>query len=235
MGPEEQSLARHVTETSAAEECLRREVASTQPKLNCLRAVQVRFLVGSIHAHDGTRSERERIQFACHVNHRRRVGDASGTVLRHDGAVTSDPRPRRDAGSRGFLDSLRHPVTAATAPFRRGRAASEEDLDAARTDVGVSVTCFIRAGGPPLPQRWKQGVLEIRRGRLTWVPGLKPSGAGIAILPSARVLAVREVRGWEHLYVKARFFRVVEAVTETGPLWLGVPGDSVDLVTRQLS
>jgi len=142
--------------------------------------------------------------------------------------------PKRDAGSRGFLDVLRHPVAAFTAPFRTGAPAPAADRVAASSAEGLAVSCFIRGAFDPLPRAWKQGHLILNRDGARWSPGRSVGSEGTPLVPPLRVRGVREVEGAEKARLKRRFFQVVEVTTALGEVALAVPRGSVALVTEHL-
>lgn len=143
---------------------------------------------------------------------------------------------RRDSGSRTFLDVLRHPIAAVTAPFRESAHATDEDRLAAAGPDGRLVTCFLRASFDPLPRRWKQGGLHLNQNGARWAPGLRPRGGGGLPLPSqVSVRTVREIAGDESWHIKVGIFQVIEADTEAGELRLAIPRDSVALVLERLT
>jgi hypothetical protein len=144
-------------------------------------------------------------------------------------------RPKRDSGSRGLFDVLRHPIAALTAPFRKGAPASDEDRRAAAGPEGRVITCFLSGSFDPLPGRWKQGGLHLDQAGARWAPGFHLRGGGSPLPSQVRVQTVREVMGREMLRIKPGVFQVIEADTERGYLRLAVPRDSVALVVERLT
>lgn len=148
--------------------------------------------------------------------------------------VAAVRRPKRDSGSRGLLDVLRHPFTALTTPCREGARATEGDRGAVAGPEGRVITCFLRASFDPLPGKWKHGGLHLDQDGARWVPGLRLRGGGSPLPSQVRVQTVREVKRGEALRIKPGFFQVIEADTERGSLRLAVPRDSVALVVERL-
>ena len=149
--------------------------------------------------------------------------------------VAAAKRPKRDRGSRTFLDVLRHPIAAVGAPSRDGAPATDEDRRAAAGPEGRVVTCFLRASFDPLPRTWKQGGLLLDQDGARWAPGRWLRGGGSPLPSQVHVESVRDVTGDERLHVKPGFFQVIEAATERGDLRLAVPRDSVALVVERLT
>ena len=135
--------------------------------------------------------------------------------------------PKRDAGTRGLFEVLRHPGAALTAPFRQGAPAGDHDLHATSGPDGRVVTCFLRSSFAPFPQKWTQGGLHLNAADARWAPGLRLRGGG-SPLPTVMVQDVRDVEGRERLHVKVGLFQVIEATTEHGELALAVPKDAAD-------
>ena len=142
---------------------------------------------------------------------------------------------RRDAGSRGFLDVLRHPIASLTMAFRDGAPATDGDRAAAVSSAGISVSCFLRSSFGPFPERWKQGELHLDAGGVSWAPGIRFEHDEWTPLPALRVIGVREVERPEYLQLKRRIFQVIETTSDQGDLQLGVPRDSVALVVERLT
>ena len=136
--------------------------------------------------------------------------------------------PRRDAGSRTFVDVLRHPLAAFSAPFRKNRAASAEDA------AGRVVTCFIRGTVDPFPKRFKQGGLHLTGTEIRWAPGVRLRGGGLLLTPPFAIHNVRAPTGSEELRIKRGVFKIVEISSGAGELMLGLPSDSVALVVQRL-
>src|SRR5476649_479284 len=96
------------------------------------------------------------------------------------------------------------------------------------------VACFLCATFAPLPQRWKQGRLQLDVDGVRWAPGLR-SREGGSLLPSPlRTESVRNVRGWERIHLKADAFQVVEVKTDKGEIRLALPRDRVALVVDHI-
>lgn len=146
--------------------------------------------------------------------------------------VAAPRRPKRDSGSRGLLDVLRHPIEALATPFRGGALATDEDRRAVTGWEGRLITCFVRASFDPLPRRWKQGGLQLDQDGARWAPGFRLRGGGSPLPSRVRVQTVREVMRGETLRIKPGLFQVIEADTDRGDLRLAVPKDSVALVVE---
>jgi hypothetical protein len=48
--------------------------------------------------------------------------------------------------------------------------AAARDLEALERGEGLVVSCFLRGLVAPYPRRWKQGSLELMKGRISWRP-----------------------------------------------------------------
>jgi len=163
------------------------------------------------------------------------IGRAAVARFGQSVRVAAGKRPKRDSGSRTFLDVLLHPIAAVSAPSREGAPATDEDRRAASGPEGRLVTCFLRASFDPLPRRWKQGGLKLDQDGARWAPGFWPRGEGSPLPSQVQVQSVREVTGREGLHIKPGFFQVIEAATAPGDLRLAVPRDSVALVVERLT
>jgi hypothetical protein len=142
--------------------------------------------------------------------------------------------PRRDAGSRTFVDVLRHPLVAFSSPFRKNEAASTDDVAAVLGSEGRVVSCFLRGTGDPFPRRLQQGGLHLTGAEIRWAPGLRLKGGGLLLTPPLAIVAVRPPRGWERLRIGRGVFKVVELNTSGGELTLGLPSASAALVVQRL-
>src|SRR5262249_12960788 len=126
-------------------------------------------------------------------------------------ASTSDPSVYRAAARR--CASERRGMRRGVLGKWRGR-----ELHSAR---------FVR----PTSAKVEAGSPDLRRGGVRWSPGIRLASKPKAIrFSSVQVLRVRDVEGAEKAHLKAHFFRVIEAATESGDLALAVPKDSVALV-----
>jgi len=148
--------------------------------------------------------------------------------------MSDHQRPSREAGSRTFVDVLRHPFTAFSAPFRHNRAASADDGAAALGSAGRVVTCFIRGTVDPFPKRFKQGGLHLTGTEIRWAPGVRLRGGGLLLTPPFAIHNVRAPTGSEELRIKRGVFEIVEISSGAGELMLGLPSDSVALVVQRL-
>ena len=100
-------------------------------------------------------------------------------------------------------------------------------------DGGPVVGCFLSATFEPLPKRWKQGRLQLDADGIRWGPGLRGRAGGLLLPSPLRIQAVRDVRGWERVHIKAAF-QIIEVGTDHGELRLAVPHERVPVVVDHI-
>ncbi len=99
---------------------------------------------------------------------------------------------------------------------------------------GRVVGCFLCGTFAPLPRRWKQGRLQLDADGVRWGPGLRRREGG-SLLPSPlTVHAVRDVRGWERVHIKAGAFQILEVTTDQGEIRMAVPRERVPVVVDHI-
>jgi hypothetical protein len=99
---------------------------------------------------------------------------------------------------------------------------------------GLVVGCFLCATFAPLPQRWKQGRLQLDVDGVRWGRGLIKREGG-SLLPSPLTIqAVRDVHGWERIHIKADAFQIVEVGTDQGEIRLAVPRERIAVVVEHI-
>jgi hypothetical protein len=99
---------------------------------------------------------------------------------------------------------------------------------------GRVIGCFLCATFAPLPRRWKQGRLQLYADGVRWGPGLRRRDGGVLLPAPLTVRAVRDVRGWERVHLKAGAFQVIEVGAEPGEIRLAVPRERVPLVVDHM-
>jgi hypothetical protein len=99
---------------------------------------------------------------------------------------------------------------------------------------GPVVGCFLCGTFAPLPQRWKQGRLQLDADGVRWGPGSRGRDVG-SLLPSPlRIRTVREVRGWERIHIRSDAFQIVEVETDRGEIRVALPRERVPVVVDHI-
>jgi hypothetical protein len=99
---------------------------------------------------------------------------------------------------------------------------------------GRVVGCFLCGTFAPLPRRWKQGRLQLDVDGVRWGPGLRRRDGGLLLPAPLTIQAVRDVRGWERVHIKADSFQIIEVGTVQGEIRLAVPRERVPVVVDHI-
>jgi hypothetical protein len=98
---------------------------------------------------------------------------------------------------------------------------------------GRVIGCFLCGSFAPLPQRWKQGRLQLDADGVRWGRGVAKRIEGSLLPAPLRIQAVRDIRGWERVHIKASF-QVIEVETDQGRIRLAVARERVPVVVDHI-
>jgi len=102
------------------------------------------------------------------------------------------------------------------------------------TSGGPVVGCFLCGTFAPLPRRWKQGRVQLDVDGVRWAPGMRRRDCATLLASPLRVEAVRDVRGWERVHIRADAFQIIEVGADQGEIRLAVPRQRVAIVVEHI-
>lgn len=149
--------------------------------------------------------------------------------------MTSGDRPRKAAGTYGFLDVLLHPALMFSP---QGPSRSNADIEAVRNGGSRIVSCFLRGSIQPFPPRLTQGTLTISASSATWKPYFRFPRRPLRLEPRAESVTTRPAdsrepgvkKGGQAGVVTVPAFMVVTGHLQGGSADFVVPGADAPLV-----